>query len=433
MQRNPNSNPNPMMQGAMTPRQQASYAGRGGPTTIINGNSVSSFGFGQNNVRGSTSGVTNPFLTGTNQGGSYAGLRGTLDAGGGYSGNSGSGSGNIGNAGQTLTRLGNDANNANLNTQAELLNNSNELRTRQLDQLKSGYSDLLSKSGSGYADLYNLSDQNKAEQLAAVAKIGGPAREREAQQTARQTATANQQLIGRGLGNSTVVQSVDRGIADDSALRNRELDSADAARQLGVYQNTNGQRIQLGQQGLQSQLGLGQSGLTAQNDLYGGAVTERLGIIGARKDVGPNLGQYSQLASQPGAQGGGYDGRYSPTASTQSGTAGSYAGFQPDPNTVAANNRIFQQQGVTDGLNAGMYNPSNLMSEVGGGGPSPNASSGYGGLINQENGNATDGISIVGKQSGRTYIFANGQWFYQAPGGARVPLDSPPSREELGQ
>ena len=253
-----------------------------GRSASITNNGIQANGFGGRvGFSGSTAGTQ--YFDRGNLGGVRSGGMG----GGGSYGGGGTGIANGRGASHGIgAGLQNDLNSANA---------ANEARYQEaLGINASGGAAQQANLKSGYADLYAYGDANKTEALGLVSQIGGAARQREAQQTARQSGSANQSLIGRGLGNSTVMDSVQRGIQDDSALRNRELDEASYGRQAGVIQHA-------GDQGYASRQRYADSSTGLMGDLQ----SQRLGIIGSKTDQGPNVGAYTQALGQPGAFGGG--------------------------------------------------------------------------------------------------------------------------------
>jgi hypothetical protein len=138
----------------------------------------------------------------------------------------------------------------------------------------------------GYANLYN-------QVLNKVEGIGNDRRNQINSAAAKQLASGSQQLIDRGLGNTTIQSSLDRGVESD---RNRNLTqlSDDQAKMIGDYMS------QLGLAGLGAQQ-RGLEGTTAM-------LMNQLGFMGSVQANYPNAGLYASLAMQGGNQNKGYGG-----------------------------------------------------------------------------------------------------------------------------
>lgn len=123
-----------------------------------------------------------------------------------------------------------------------------------------------------------------------VQGFGNTAMERIGRNETMQHGAAEQSLISRGLGNSTVVPAVQRGISSDAEF---------------ARTNVNEQQAR------------------AMNDV----ISQRVGWIGARSDIGPNLGMYAQY--QQGASSAPY-GTYSLGGSSKSSGTGGPMPKAPD-------------------------------------------------------------------------------------------------------
>lgn len=146
-----------------------------------------------------------------------------------------------------------------------------------------------------------------------VANVGGVANQRIDKQAKNATSAAHQGLISRGLGNTSIVNSVERGYADDAELQHQGVDEQQAQLRSGI-------KIQ--QAGNEGQFG------------------DRIaGIMERRSDTAPDTSLYSGLIQQAMAgQAGsgkttttqyiGSDGRSynSPGAAMASGGSGSGSG-----------------------------------------------------------------------------------------------------------
>lgn len=133
--------------------------------------------------------------------------------------------------------------------------------------------------GSGYTDLTNSV-------LGGIADIGQSRQNDINAQYAQQSGQQAQQLINRGLGNSTVQQSVQRGLQYDQARS-----STDLANQ--IAQTTAGYRSQLGQ----ATLGFSERAVNANS----GDAQNQIGWMNSVNAPYPDAGQYANLASQFGA------------------------------------------------------------------------------------------------------------------------------------
>lgn len=108
--------------------------------------------------------------------------------------------------------------------------------------------------------------------------IGQSARQRVLQDHVRNIARSEQDLISRGLGNTTVRESVRRGIGEDAERAMQQIDESVATQQAGFLQNQAGAQMQFG-------------------NMMADAIL-------SREDTTNNLGLYLQLLQQLGAQGG---------------------------------------------------------------------------------------------------------------------------------
>lgn len=134
-----------------------------------------------------------------------------------------------------------------------------------------GYVNSLQENLFGQGGIYSQAQ----EQLQGV---GDAARQRVQTSQARQQANAEQDLISRGLGNTTVRSSVRRGISSDAERAQQAIDEQVAQRQAGFLQNYGQARAGFGQFAVDSML--------------------------SRQDQTQNMGLYLQLLQQLAAQGG---------------------------------------------------------------------------------------------------------------------------------
>lgn len=174
-----------------------------------------------------------------------------------------------------------EANAANEARYQQLLSGSDAAKSEELGGLKTGYAEMLGLAGQGSA----------------------AAHAQEAKALQNSMGAAQQNAVSRGLGNTTILDSLQRGALNESQLRDQAITDAQTGRQLGVAQNY-------------------------YNQLYGAttaANNRRLGFIENKTDQGPDLATYYQLLSRPGAYGvgaGGGGGGYT-------GVMGGRSGGQP--------------------------------------------------------------------------------------------------------
>lgn len=112
--------------------------------------------------------------------------------------------------------------------------------------------------------------QRKAEK--ALKGQGDVAKERIGRSEEQAQASATQNLISRGLGNTTIQDTVRRGISDDAELQMQGVDEMVGRNLASVYQGQAGQAESLGRLGIDTQL--------------------------SRQDVSPNMSPYLQMIQQ---------------------------------------------------------------------------------------------------------------------------------------
>jgi hypothetical protein len=86
-----------------------------------------------------------------------------------------------------------------------------------------------------------------------LGKVGEAGRSRIAQQGVQAQAGAEQSLISRGLGGTTVRESVMRGIQSDTERARQGLEEGLAQQMAGLLQGQAGMQLDIGQFGLQGQ------------------------------------------------------------------------------------------------------------------------------------------------------------------------------------
>ena len=144
-------------------------------------------------------------------------------------------------------------------------NAANEAR---YTQLIAALQDLMGRSAGTYDDI-----------LKNIESTGGVARQRVERDTAKMIGRSEQDLISRGLGNTTIRSSVQRGIRSDAEFANQAIDEQLTTQRANALQSRIGDDIRT-------------TGMFAD-------------AIERRNDIGPDLGQYAALLSQAAAAGAG--------------------------------------------------------------------------------------------------------------------------------
>lgn len=266
------------------------------PTLYATGNGVTYFNPTNTPTQVSASSTHDDFVLGANLAGGTGYGNATPQAGGGVRGATGTGAGggaygglpgynfggNTGASGQLGTNAQNDLNAANAANNARynqaLGVNANGQQSQQI------------ALDANYGNIYNAISANQSAELAALASAGTTAHAQEDRRLSSAQGKTASGLAGRGLYNSTILDSEERGNATDSALvQNQISESADQQR-LGVY-TANGQQM-VGALG-----DYAHAETSAQQ--YGQSQLEN--ILESKTDQGPNTGQLFNLLSQPGA------------------------------------------------------------------------------------------------------------------------------------
>lgn len=133
------------------------------------------------------------------------------------------------------------------------------------------YQDILKGLKSTRQTVGGLFDQSAQQ----IGGIGDAARQRIDMGATRGRAQADQDLINRGLGNTTVRSAVMRGVGEDAERLNQELDERLSLMRGGLLERRAGAEERMG------------------NVLAG--------TMNSRSDVGPDLGLFAQLMSQQAA------------------------------------------------------------------------------------------------------------------------------------
>jgi hypothetical protein len=255
-----------------------------------------------------------------------------------------------------------------------------------------------------YGQLLGLADADKSERTGTLSSLyneifglanglSDAGNKREADLTHSQLAQMQQSVIGRGLNNTTIKDSLRRGILDDSALRQKEIADTRAQQMMGLKGNY-------------AQL------LTS---LLGDVNTNKMGIIERRTDQQPDLGLYAQLLSQAGAMQGGRGGGGS-TGGTNWGGLPANAGYKSmDALLSAAANGMPRRTMITD---------TPFTGRARGSGSTFGAGSALGGRFNQAVGQARGGASnpVHNPSSyGGSFSNANGPVGYYNPQTPYVP------------
>lgn len=202
-------------------------------------------------------------------------IGGSLPFGG---GGAGLFSGFGGSAQQSMANLGSNYQSA--------YNSALDMNRTNYGNILSGYQQTLGQNADARAAVGSGYDSLLQDVLGGIGSMG-QSRQRDinTNYTAR-SGQAAQQLIDRGLGNSTVQQSVQRGIGYDQARASNDLAEQIATTQAGF-------RSSIGQAGLNYR---GQA--IQQNDADAQAQLQWMNSVNAQY---PDAGMYSQLAQQFGA------------------------------------------------------------------------------------------------------------------------------------
>lgn len=187
-----------------------------------------------------------------------------------------------------------------------------------------GYHDLLNAQTQGYGNVGQGYNQLLNNQMSRLGLLGQTEATDLQQQYDQQHAKANQDLVNRGLGNTTIQQSTDRGIDFDKAraLTNLaqnvagQMNTTEMGAALPMLNQQNqslGNEAQIAQSGLGAQQGMaGQQAQIQQNAINFGnqAQQEQTGLgqnqanfMQSVNQTGPDYGQLAQLAMAIGSAG----------------------------------------------------------------------------------------------------------------------------------
>lgn len=153
---------------------------------------------------------------------------------------------------QTLTGYGNRA--ATLGTDYSPINTGYESRTATLgadyDPITAGFNTLASNLNTSYGGVES-GYQNRVGELTGLLDLSGrEAGERIGQQFDRAAAGASSSLASRGLTNTTVTDSVQRGINEDRSRELRGLEEQLRAQELGLRQTLGGEALAAQERGI---------------------------------------------------------------------------------------------------------------------------------------------------------------------------------------
>ncbi|TXH13391.1 MAG: hypothetical protein E6R03_11440 [Hyphomicrobiaceae bacterium] len=169
-----------------------------------------------------------------------------------------------------------NANSSNENRYDQMLSNNDAARQEMLGTITGSRDTQLGTIRDSYDKIFGLIGSGEATAL-----------EREGKRQANELGTVGQSTIDRGLANTTIADSLRRGVIDDSALRQREIQAQTDQQRMGVQQA-------YGNAMLGAQQQYGNSLLGTQQYLYG----DRNQIIGNRTDAGPDMASWMNLLSQ---------------------------------------------------------------------------------------------------------------------------------------
>lgn len=170
---------------------------------------------------------------------------------------------------------------------ASNFNTSANLNNAILQGTQTGYQNLRGQLDQQYGDIYGKFQNLYGDVLGRIAGTNQTNMQDINTAYNAQAGNTTQSLISRGLGNSTVLDSMQRGVEAD---RQRALTaSQNQFTQLGA-----GYASAIGGQGLQSQ----QQGAQTQANLG----SQQLQFLGSTQAPYPNAGMYSQMAQMYGAQ-----------------------------------------------------------------------------------------------------------------------------------
>lgn len=152
---------------------------------------------------------------------------------------------------------------------------------------QTGYNNLRNQLSQQYSDIQAGYQKDYGDVLGQIAGTNATNLKDINTQYAALSGSSMQDAVSRGLGNTTVQQNMQRGIALDQARATTASQNQFAQLQAGYGSQITGQALQAQQQGAQTQANLGQNQLN-----FGASVSAPY----------PNAGLYGQLAQMYGAQ-----------------------------------------------------------------------------------------------------------------------------------
>ncbi len=195
-----------------------------------------------------------------------------------------------------------EANNANLERYGEGKGILQQSKRDVLGTINGGYDALLKRQQEIAGGLRDKFNTQSGEILGLVGQDStGAAMERERRHRENQLGRTSQSAINRGITNTTVVDSLNRGIEDDSRLREEEIQNAQRDREVSVRQNLLAQMLPTEFRLNEAETGMMQNRIGQTVPAMQQADRDLVGFIERRQDEGPNMALYSQLLAQEGA------------------------------------------------------------------------------------------------------------------------------------
>ena len=317
---------------------------------------------------------------------------------------------------------------ANLNYQ-DIIQTYNQLYSQARQANEDRYGDILGQ----IQQTTDLVTQRYDDAEGLLQTLGQSDRERIDMGAHRAKASSDQDLISRGLGNTTVREAAERGVTDDQNRAHREVTEQVSAQRAGVLQNRASQEANLGNfmaqmmeartdaypdVGLFSQL-IAQAGQA--EGAAGGGGGSNTTFTGLSANARAGLDAFGQpfhytgggTTGSGGGSGGSYDGSFAgaTTGGGSSGPAGnSRIGYSTDPVAIAsrnAANQLSQNQGAAGGgsgyvSGAGgttgvddLFNMTSGTGVVSGGAAGGSSQVTAGGDIISDAGDTTGGVDIT--------------------------------------
>ncbi len=260
--------------------------------------------------------------------------------------------------------------------------------------------------------------------------VGNAAHQRISEGATQQFAQADQDLMNRGLGNTTIRSSVQRGIGMDEQRAMNELDEGLAAQRSGLLERRAGQEFQSGVNEIDTLLSRVDEPI--DYGLMAGLLQQASATPQGKQQIsiGPGSSNYgSQFRAMPGGGGGGGGGGSGPRTFTNSGLSSftDAAGSQGTGGVQTFSNRAAPQPQQRSYSSAGSSTGQNRESAGSGQG----MTSYYGGQPGNSAQGALGGYAFgPGIMEGSTYQGATGSGMplFQMPSGA---ITNDPSAEGM--